>query len=240
MIDKQSQVPIYHQIEEHIKAKIENGEYQPGDALPSEREYAEQLNVSRMTVRQAITNLVNEHYLKRIKGRGTFITERKFEQHLNGLTSFTEDMKVRGMKPSNKLVHFEIVPATTEISEQLHIAAHTPVYEIKRIRLAENIPMALERTYIPANLMKGLTDDIVQHSIYQYVEEELALKLGKARQIFEATLANEEESTLLEIPEESPILSITRITKLVDGTIFEVVQSAYRADQYKFILDLDR
>ncbi|WP_163580654.1 GntR family transcriptional regulator [Gracilibacillus saliphilus] len=240
MIDKQSPIPIYHQLEEQIKSKIENGEYKPGDALPSEREYAEQLNISRMTVRQAITNLVNERYLHRIKGKGTFITEQKLEQNLNGLTSFTEDMKARGMEPGNKLINFEIIPANQSLAEQLHIPEHAPIYEIKRIRLAENIPMALERTYISANLIKGLTDDIVQNSLYQYIENDLGLKIGKASQIFEATIANEEEIEYLEIPEHSPVLFMKRTTQLENGTTFEVVKSSYRADRYKFMLDLER
>ncbi|GAB2532607.1 GntR family transcriptional regulator [Gracilibacillus alcaliphilus] len=240
MIDKQSPIPIYHQLEEQIKSKIEKGEYKPGDALPSEREYAEQLNISRMTVRQAITNLVNERYLHRIKGKGTFITEKKFEQNLNGLTSFTEDMKARGMTPSNKLISFEIVPAKKNLANHLNIAEHSPVYEVKRVRLAEDIPMALERTYISANLIKGLTDNIVQSSLYQYIENDLGLKIGRASQLFEATIANDEELEYLNIPENSPVLLMKRITQLDDGTPFEVVKSSYRADRYQFMLDLER
>ncbi|SHN34593.1 GntR family transcriptional regulator [Gracilibacillus kekensis] len=240
MIDKQSPIPIYHQLEEQIKARIENGELLPGDLLPSEREYAEQLNISRMTVRQAITNLVNDRYLHRIKGKGTFITEKKFEQSLNGLTSFTEDMKSRGMEPSNKLINFEIIPAKLSLAEQLNIPEHTPVYEIKRVRLAEGIPMAFERTYISANLIKGVTDDIVKSSLYHYIESGLGLKLGRATQIFEATIANQEEIEFLEIPENSPVLFMKRLTKLENGSPFEVVKSSYRADRYKFMLDLER
>ncbi|RCW77491.1 GntR family transcriptional regulator [Saliterribacillus persicus] len=240
MIDKHSPIPIYHQLEEQIRQKIENGEYNPGDALPSEREYAEQLNISRMTVRQAISNLVNERYLIRIKGKGTFIAEQKLEQNLNGLTSFTEDMIARGMTPSNKLLNFEIIPAKPSIAQQLNIKEHAPVYEIKRIRLAQGIPMALERTYVSANLIKGLTDDIVESSLYKYIEENLGLKIGRASQIFEATHANEEEIKYLEIPEQSPVLFMRRVTKLDNGTVFELVKSSYRADRYKFMLDLER
>lgn len=240
MIDKHSPIPIYHQLEEQIKTKIESGEYKAGDSLPSEREYAEQLGISRMTVRQAITNLANKHYLYRIKGKGTFIAEQKLEQNLNGLTSFTEDMKARGMKPGNKLINFEIIPANEGLAEQLHIPVYTPVYEIKRIRLAEDEPMALERTYISANLIKGLTDEIAQSSLYYYIEDKLGLRIGKASQIFEATLANEEEIQYLKIEENSPVLFMKRVTQLADGTTFEVVKSSYRADRYKFMLDLER
>ncbi|GAA0292618.1 GntR family transcriptional regulator [Gracilibacillus halotolerans] len=240
MIDKQSPIPIYHQLEEQIKKKIESGEYSPGDSIPSEREYAEELGISRMTVRQAITNLVNEQYLHRIKGKGTFIAEQKLEQKLTGLTSFTEDMLARGMTPSNKLIHFEIIPAKESLAKELDIREHSPIYEITRVRLAENVPMALEKTYISANLIKGLTEKIVQASLYQYIEEELDLKIGKASQVIEASLANKEEIELLDIDKHSPILLMKRITHLEDGNPFEIVKSSYRADRYKFMIDLER
>jgi len=118
MINKNSPIPLYYQLEEHIKGLIENGELSPGDALPPEREYAEKYQISRMTVRQAFTQLVNEGYLYRLQGKGTFVAERKIEQPLQGLTSFTEDMKARGFTPGNKLIKFEIIPATSQIAGQ--------------------------------------------------------------------------------------------------------------------------
>lgn len=240
MIDKNSPIPIYHQLEEHIKQLIEQGDLKPGDMLPSEREYADKYKISRMTIRQAIINLVNERYLYRVKGKGTFIMEKKLEQSLQGLTSFSEDMKSRGMKASSKLISFEIIPATSKLADQLGIQEHGPVYEIKRIRLAEEVPMALERTYISANKVKGLTEDIVQRSLYQFIEENLHLKIAKGRQIIEAAIANNDEVEHLEIPEHSPIMLIQRMTRLEDGTIIEVVKSSYRGDRYKFMIDLTR
>ncbi len=201
MINKKSPIPIYHQLEKHIKNQIEKQELQPGDILPSEREYAETYNISRMTVRQAIMNLVSDQLLYRIKGKGTFVMGPKFEQKLQGLTSFTEEMHARGMQTSSKLLQFEIVPAGKELAKQLGIKEYAPVYEIKRIRLAEDIPMALERTYIPANLVMGITEEIVQHSLYQYIENTLHLKIMDGFQLIEAAIANEEEVKHLQIEE---------------------------------------
>ncbi|GAE93211.1 transcriptional regulator [Gracilibacillus boraciitolerans JCM 21714] len=241
MIDKSSPIPLYHQIEEVIKQGIEHGEYQPGDVLPAERVYAEQYQVSRMTVRQAITNLVNERYLYRIKGKGTFIAEPKLEQNLKGLTSFTEDMSARGMKASSKISKFDIIPANRSLAEQLNVDMHTPIYEIKRVRLAEEIPMALERTYIPANLIKGLSEERVLSSIYKYAEEQMGLKIKSATQTLEATIANKEEIKLLEVDQGgAPVLLMKRTSKLENGQTFEIVKSSYRADRYKFMIDLER
>lgn len=240
MIDKSSPLPIYYQIEEQLKKQIENGELKPNDSLPSEREFAERFEISRMTVRQAINNLVNDGYLYRQKGRGTFVSEKKLEQQLVGLTSFTEDMKARGMVPSSKLLSFEIIAASEKIAEQLQISLHAPVYEIKRIRLADDVPMALESVYVSANLVKGLTESIVNDSLYRYIEEELGLKIGEANQTLESILASETEVNHLGISSYSPVLLIQRNTYLQDGTPLEVVKSSYRADRYKFTINMTR
>ncbi|WP_243292053.1 GntR family transcriptional regulator [Bacillus sp. FJAT-47783] len=240
MIDKNSPVPIYFQLEERIKASIEKKELLPGDLLPSEREYAESLGISRMTVRQAFTNLVNEGYLMRKKGKGTFVAEQKIEQSLSGLTSFTEDMKRRGLEPSNMLIKFHLIPGPESICQRLKIPKHDPVYEIIRIRLADDLPMALERTYLSANLIKGLTETDVVFSLYQYIEQTLNLKIGTATQTLEASIANEQDAKLLKINKGAPILGIQRATYLEDSTPLEVVYSLYRGDRYKFMIDMKR
>ena len=240
MIDKSSPLPLYYQLEEQIKKQIDSDELKPHDALPSEREYAELFQISRMTVRQAINNLVSDSYLYRQKGRGTFVAEKKLEQELVGLTSFTEDMKSRGMVPSSKLLNFEMIPATEKIASQLAIPKYAPVYEIKRIRIADQVPMALESVYISANLIKGLTEDIVTHSLYQYIEEKLHLKIGQATQTIESSIATEFETQHLNIPKDVPILVIQRNTYLEDQTPLEIVKSSYRSDRYKFTINMKR
>src|SRR5699024_932590 len=133
MIDKNSPLPIYYQLSEQIKRLIQTEQLLPGDLLPSEREYAERHNISRMTVRQAISNLVTEGLLCRKKGKGTFVTEKKFEQNLQGLTSFSEDMQSRGYAPSNKLISFKLTQADQPIAKSLRLNAGEAVYEIKRV-----------------------------------------------------------------------------------------------------------
>ncbi|MBY6052247.1 GntR family transcriptional regulator [Cytobacillus firmus] len=240
MIDKQSPIPIYHQLEEYIKQLIENGKLKPDEAIPSEREYSEQYQISRMTVRQALNNLVNDGYLYRQKGRGTFVNKQKVEQKLQGLTSFTEDMKERGMVPSSRLISFEIIPAEPQLAKKLDIKENTPVYEIKRVRMADSLPMALETTYLPANLVKGLTEEIINKSLYQYIEEKLSLTIREATQQIEASIAKETEVNHLQVDPGSPVLLIARTSFLEDGTPFELVKSAYRADRYKFVHTMQR
>jgi GntR family transcriptional regulator len=240
MINKSSPIPIYYQLVELIQKQIENGGLKPGEALPSEREYAEKFQISRMTARQALTQLENNGFIYRIRGKGTFVAEKKIEQPLHGLTSFTEDMTARGMKPSNQLLHFEVIPANLHIANQLQIKEYGPVYEIKRIRLADDMPIALETTYISANLIKGLTEQIVTHSIYAYMEEQLSLKIDNGDQTIESSLADPIEAQYLHIQPGSPVMVIQRNTFLQDGTPVEFVRSSYRADRYKFMIHMQR
>lgn len=240
MINKSSPIPIYYQIEEYIKELIENGEIRPGDSLPPEREYAERYQISRMTVRQAFTQLVNEGYLYRMQGKGTFVAERKIQQPLQGLTSFTEDMKARGLEPGSQLIHFEIIPATKQIAGQLLIAEYGPVYEIKRIRMADSVPMAIETNYISANLVKGLTEQIVNKSLYAYIEGQLDLRIDSASQIIESSIASQSEANYLKINKGAPVMLIQRNTFLKENTPVEFVKSVYRADRYKFMIQMKR
>ncbi|UOR10388.1 phosphonate metabolism transcriptional regulator PhnF [Halobacillus amylolyticus] len=240
MIDKQSPLPMYYQIEEEIKQRIAEDEYRAGDMIPSERELSETYEVSRMTVRQAITNMVNEGVLFREKGRGTFVADKKIEQPLQGMTSFTEDMKSRGMDASSKLLIFEKITAPFDIARKLQIDEKADVYKIQRIRYADQKPMAIETTFIPVAMLPGLSERVVQGSLYDYIERTKKLKIGKASQMIEATTADENQSSLLDVSALSAILHIERNSFLTDGTPFEVVKSSYRADRYKFISDIYR
>ncbi|MFG6116700.1 GntR family transcriptional regulator [Halobacillus sp. MO56] len=240
MLNKQSPLPMYYQIEEDIRQRIAKQEFLPGEAIPSERALTETYDVSRMTVRQAVNNLVMEGLLYREKGKGTFIAETKMEQPLTGLTSFTEDMKRRGLKPGNKLLSFDVKEAGSKLAAKLQIEAGERVFEVKRVRLADEVPMALETTFIPYTLMPGLTQEHIQQSFYAYVESELGLTIGRAEQAIEASLADEAEAEALAIPLHAALLGIERLTFTTDNTPFELVQSAYRADRYKFLAEITR
>lgn len=240
MINKNSPVPIYHQLEEAIKQQIENGLLKEEELIPSEREFAERFQISRMTVRQAINNLVADGYLNRKKGRGTFVSKKKVEQELQGMTSFTEDMLSRGMNPSSKLLSFKIIGADKKTALDLKIAENEPIYKIKRIRLADGAPMALETAYIPVNLIPGLSEENSNLSLYQYIEEHLALTISEATQEIEAAIADIEIAEPLGIDEGEPILFIVRIAYLQDGTPFELVKSSFRGDRYRFIATMKR
>lgn len=239
LLDKQSPIPIYIQIEEQLRARIKAGEFEAGTAIPSERELTESFGVSRMTLRQAVTNLVNDGLLYREKGRGTFVAIPKVEQPLNGLTSFTEDMKARGMTPSNQLIEFKEIDPEADIAGELELQSGEKVFSVKRIRYADDKPMAIERTFLPVKLFPHLTEEALKGSLYSIIEEQ-QLRISHASQRMEAALVKKEDAELLKISLSSPVLCIERLSYLGDGIPFELVQSIYRADRYKFITDIKR
>ncbi|ATP41502.1 phosphonate metabolism transcriptional regulator PhnF [Solibacillus sp. R5-41] len=239
-IDKNSRIPIYGQIEEILKQSIYSKSYKIGENIPSERELSVQFDVSRMTVRQAITNLVNSGLLYREKGRGTYVANPKLEQPLTGLRSFSEDMLARGMKPSSKVLRFEKIIPSLDIANDLFLEPGVEVFYIVRIRSADNKPMGIEHAYIPVRLLPDLDEQKVLGSIYALIEGKFQQKIGNAVQQIEASLVTKDESKHLKINPTSAVLNIKRISYFSDGFPFEVVESTYRADSYKFISEIKR
>lgn len=242
MIDKNSPLPIYYQLGENIKQLIQTGKLLPGDVLPSEREYAEKYNISRMTVRQAISNLATEGLLYRQKGKGTFVAEKKFEQNLQGLTSFSEDMQTRGLTPSNQLISFQLIQADQVIAKSLQLNIDEAVYEIKRIRLANDVPIAVEIIHTPQKVTGDLVEENFTSSFYKFIEDNLRFSIKHGDQVIESALANSFEIQHLNLKKGDPVLLMQRITYLNDEkeTPLEYVYSAYRADKYKFKLQMNR
>lgn len=240
MIKKESALPIYVQLEQGIKELIEKQELKPGDSIPSEREFSETYQFSRMTVRQAITNLVNDGILVRERGKGTFVAFRKIEQKLKGLTSFTENMKARGMLPSTKVLDLTLKQADPYLSKMLVVEEGALIYEIIRVRYADGVPIALETLFMSNDLVPKMTKEQAENSIYEYLENQLYLKINRGVQELEASVSKKEESAILGIKEGTPVLRIQRIGYLADGRPLELAQSVYRGDLYKYTIELER
>lgn len=237
-IDKTSVVPIYYQLKTLIQERISTGEYPVGMCLPSEREYCEEYGISRMTVRQAISELVNEGLLRRERGKGTYVAQPKIEQGLQGLTSFTEDMKRRNMHPGTKLIQMSVGPATGHVAARLGLAEGTEVYEIARLRLADGEPMAIETAYIPVSYLPNLPEEaIATGSLYEAMRQQ-GIQMAYADETLEAALARANESRRLNIKSKAPVLLIERTTYTSDGKAIEFVKSVYRGDSYKFAIRL--
>ncbi len=228
-------IPIYQVIESDIKEKIQAGTLKSGDLVPSENELKESYNVSRMTVRQALNNLVTDGYLYRHKGKGTFVSVRKIEKSIHGVRSFTEEMESMNRKVSSKVLEFSIQKATPEISEKLFLNEGEEVIRIERVRYGNEVPVLFEQLYIPRQIFKMLTIENMEGSFYKYVENHLNLRISHCIQTIEAKLSDTKTSTILDVDKHSAVLVITRNTFLNNGRPFEYVKSYYRADQYRFV-----
>ena len=164
--------PTYIKIKESIQKKIQDGELVPGDALPSERTLAESYGLSRMTVRAALSELVAAGALYREQGRGTFVSARKMKQ--SNIASFSETVRSMGFTPSTKIVDFSVTMPQPEISDKLMVK--TKVYRALRVRLADDIPVALEEVFIPLHICPGLKLVDLKLSLYKLINENLCIK----------------------------------------------------------------
>lgn len=236
-LDKTGFIPLYYQIQKVLMDSIQSGALVEGDLLASEEELARSYQVSRMTARQALHGLKARGYAQSQKGRGTFVTRPKLEKNIMHLRGFTEDMKQRGMAPSSKLLEQIVVPATEELAESLKIALESPVMKLRRLRLADDTPMALEQSYIPLAPFPHLeTINFSKQSLYYVLRESYGVRVAWADETIEALPATREESELLTIPKRASVLSISRVIITTEQTPIEVACSRYRGDRYRALI----
>jgi GntR family transcriptional regulator len=239
--ETQSPIPLYRRIRDELKARIEAGEYQPGDRLPSELELARAYGVSRITSRQALDLLGSEGLLVRRQGMGSFVTAQRVTQPLGRLTDFVEDMAEAGLRPESKVLGFATEPATVTVAEALRVLPETLVYRLDRLRLAEGSPIALDWTWLPPHFGKLLVDqDLAQRTIYNLLEQEYGIPVASGECTIGATVAGETEASVLDIPTGSPLLVFDRTSFTAGDKPVYYQERFYRADRVQYRLTLER
>jgi GntR family transcriptional regulator len=238
-LDKSSPIPLYHQLQASVEARIGSGEWPPGRQLPSERELCEEYGVSRITVRQALAALANAGRVARQQGIGTFVAPLRIEQHLNRLTGFTDEMQERGHKPGSRLLRFERIRASFAVAQSLRCQMGDSVIMLQRLRLSDGEPVALETAYLREDVFPGLLDeDLEQHSLYRLLGDKYAIVPTRAEQQIEATACPAAEARLFGVPKGMPMLAMIRVTFSQDDRPFEHTESYYRGDRYVFHVEL--
>ncbi|WP_021598660.1 MULTISPECIES: GntR family transcriptional regulator [Actinomadura] len=208
-----------------------------GDALPSERRLAEELGVSRPTLRQAIDGLVADGLLDRRHGSGTYVAEPRIAVSLT-MTSFTEDMLRRGMKPGGRVLSFRTEPAGARIGRRLALSPAEEVFTIRRLRLADGATMAIETLYLPRALIPGLRrHDLEGRSFYELLRGH-GVVIASGTETIEPTVTTAEEAAELDVPVHTPAFLFERVTRDEGGRPLEYVRSVYRGDRYRLELDL--
>lgn len=233
--------PLHDRIRLHLLAAIKNGRLAPGDRVPSEWELAERFAVSRMTARQAVSELERLGYLQRHRGKGTFVAPHKLEQPLSGLTGFTEAMQQRGLKSTTRVLAAGTVPAERGVAMALGLAETVPVYRLERLRLADSEPVALEVSHIPVSLAPDLMNSgALNQSLYRLLQERFAIRPTRATQILEVTMGDPRGRELLCAPEATPLLLLQRITRDETDRPVEYVRSLCRGDRFRFTTQMVR
>jgi GntR family transcriptional regulator len=231
-IDKKSPIPAYYQLKNIILRKINSREYKEDDIIPSERELSDSLGISRMTVRQALSQLVSEGVLYREKGKGTFVSKTKIEQR--NIMSFSDTVVKKGMLPSTRVLNFQKEACSDFIKEILDLKEDEPVFNIKRLRLANNIPVGIEEDFIPEKYCPNLDKFDLTGSLYKLIRDEYSHNINYADNTVEAAKPTRIEKELLNIAPTTPVLNINSIIITDVGLKLLYEKSIYRSDEYKY------
>lgn len=234
---KAQREPKYWGLKQHLLDMLRS--MPPGSSIPTERSLAADFDVSRTTVRQALAELTVEGRLLRVQGKGTFAATPKVAQRLQ-LTGYTEDMRAQGRQPTSRLLEVVELPADEELVALLGIGQGSTVLRLRRVRLADGEPMAIETTHLPLSRFHGLTSKLrAGGSLYTVLREDFGVELDHAEETIETALASPEEADLLGSEVGLPMLLLSRHSFDTSGSPVEWVRSIYRGDRYKFVARLN-
>lgn len=239
-LNKDIPLPLYYQIKKILLDYIKHAE--EGSPIPTEQELCQHFEVSRQTVRQAITELVSEGYLHRMKGKGTFISERRIQQEfLLVLDSFNDEMRRKGLLPTTKVLEFALSTCDDEVGKALKIPRESDVIRLRRLRFVNNEPFVLVLSFLPYDKLSNiLSRDFERDSLYHTIEEDYGYTIDRATMTFGARMASEYEAQLLGLKTGEAIQFVERTTYLTDGSVIEYTSAEYRWDRNTFTLELKK
>jgi GntR family transcriptional regulator len=224
------------QVRERLEQLISS--LSPGEPLPVERDLARELGVARMTLRRAVDLLVLEQRLIRRQGSGTFVAAPKVTQRLSA-TSFSADMRARGLRPGSHTIFARQSPAGMMLASLLSLPPHANVLHVRRLRMADDVPMALEDLHVPSDIAPGLTGaDLEDTSFYELLARRYDTPIVAGTQTVEPCLTSGDEAELLGVEPGSPAFLFERTSRTADGRVAEFVRSVYRGDRYRIVVDI--
>jgi GntR family transcriptional regulator len=230
----QVQLPMYYRIEQGILEQIQSGLLKPGEQMPTEAELAERHNVSRITAKRALDDLVHQGLAFRQQGKGTFVASRRIRD-ISGFGSFSEDIRSRGLTPSSQVLLFKEVYPDHDIRERLSLGEGKRAFLLKRLRLADGEPVAVETAYIPSTLCPGLLEeDLAVQSLFAVLRDRFGISPTWADAEIESRTASKHEAGLLKMKAGKPVLEARRTTFTANYDVIECVDSLYRGDRFSF------
>ena len=233
-MDKKSPIPAYYQLAAEIKKKIDDNLWPAGYCIPSERSLAEEYDLSRMTVRQGLSELVQKGMLLREKGKGTFVCEKSIKQR--DIMSFTEMMEGLGITFSTEITHFEKVESNKDVRLPFDKEAY---YHITRLRVVKDTVIGQETIYMPCYLLPDLKKSDLKRSFYKYLDEK-ALSVYTSEASVQAVLMNEAFYKIFRVKEDIPLIKVSSKNYSDEGQLLFVEDSVYRSDKYMFQVNISR
>lgn len=233
----ENHIPLHIQLKDLLKTEIVEGKYV--EKIPSERELMERFSVSRSTVREAVKHLVHDGVLKKIHGKGTFITKNKtVHDWLNSLNSFTDTVRQMGMKPGAKLLYAKNIDNFPEANE---ILGQSILFGISRVRTADDQPISIERHFYHTHLGKQIAaHNLNEATIYDIIEKELNITMVEAEQTIRCSPISEEDAKLLDLKPYTNVLNIERVILGVQGEVIEYYSSLFHPELYMLKLKTKR
>lgn len=236
IVDKRSHRPLYIQVVDYLAGRIHGGDLPTGSRVPSERELAEELAVSRTTARLAVDQLVRIGVVYREQGRGTFVAEPRM-RGVQGFQSFSEDVEARGSKPGSRVIRFGLIRPDPDVQARLRIDAEEAALELVRLRTADGEPIAVQESYLPRNVVPGLEDDdMTDRSLFEVLRERYFVYPAWTEAEVRATFPSTEASELLGIPEGQPVLVVDGLTFTDSFTVVEAVRTTYPSHEFALYL----
>jgi GntR family transcriptional regulator len=241
MLDRDASMPLYLQLAGLLRARIESGEWKPGQKIPSENELNRLYGVSRMTARQVLAQLVNEDLLFRVQGKGTFVAHRKISTRSPAYMGIREQLEGMGYAVDTKVLANHVVRADERVARALRIMPGERVHEIRRLRLLpDDEPISLHTSYVPTRLAPRLdADDLVARQLCVVLEEDHGLRMSKVSESLESTLPTAQEARALKIRRTTPLLLLTHEIADPAARLFEFSRILFRGDKLRLQFHYD-
>jgi GntR family transcriptional regulator len=233
-LDRDSSIPFYVQIQDSLYQRIRSGELGPGDRVPSELELVAIYNVSRMTARKALDELVQRGLLFRQRGKGTFVAEHVVTYGLSTNQSFSRTLAAMGFEVRTRVLHQAVSPAPPEVSERLSLRPDSRVVLIRRLRYLNDVPAALHTSFLDYGLYAPILDlDLSGQSLLEAVERTGGLSVAYTRDSVQSALVGPEDRHLLEMPAGSPVLDVEGVAYTDNGQPMRFTRAIYRGDMFR-------
>jgi GntR family transcriptional regulator len=237
-IDRDSPVPLYHQVREALLSMVNEGEYRVGDPILTERELGDYFQVSRITVRRAIEDLVREGYLITRQGKGTYVARPKIQRHIAEMKSFSQEMEEEGYHPDSRLLSLRHERAGAYVAGSLDIDKEAWIWVVERLRLADDEPLCLSLAYLHLPPQVTLTPkELEQEKSLWRILERKGVRMARTEGNIQAVAAGDREAQLLLIEQGAPLLLVEGTVFAIDGTPIEFHQIYNRGDRYKYFIE---